>query len=286
MDISVITPSYNQGAFLGDTIASVLAQERAADEYIIVDGASTDSTVGVLARARPLVTRVVSEPDGGQAEAINKGVQIASGDVIGWLNSDDCYFPWTLATVQRVFEQNPDAAVVYGDYVKIDASNRLLALRRQPSFNASIARNGYLTVMQPSAFFRRQAFCDVGGVDISLRYAMDYDLWLKLASVGRIVHVREYLSAFRLHEVSKSVAERGNFRAENRLVQARHGLQHAEWKMLVLARVNQVRAAVRMAREGCWGSRLGHDEQEFFAKAVKECSDISGVWKCNQRVVA
>lgn len=286
MRISVVTPSYNQGEFLGDTIASVRAQRRAPDEFIIVDGGSTDSTASVLARARPVVTRAVSEPDNGQADALNKGVSLATGDVIGWLNSDDCYFPWTLDVVCRTFEENPGAVVVYGDYVKVDAENRLLALRRQPSFDFSIARNGYLTVMQPSAFFKKQAFVQAGGVDTSLRYAMDFDLWLKLAGIGPFVHVREYLSAFRLHGVSKSVSERQFFSAENRRVQARHGLQHAEWLMRLLHRVNQAGAVVRLAREGCWGSRFGREKDERFAAAVKSGADIGALWNSSRQKVA
>jgi hypothetical protein len=198
--------------------------------------------------------------------------------VIGWLNSDDCYFPWTIEAVEKAFTDNPNATVVYGDYVKVNTHNRVLALRRQPSFTFSIALNGYLTVMQPAAFFKRSAFNECGGLDMSLRYAMDYDLWLKLAKLGPLVHVRKYLAAFRVHDNSKSVAERMNFKEENRRVQAKHHARHAEWIMLMLARLNQIRAAARLAREGCWGSRFGRDEEPYFRIAIRERQDVSTLW--------
>ena len=207
MLVSVITPSLNQGKFIGDTIESVRRQRHPQVEHIVVDGGSTDSTIDVLKRSSHYPHLWwISEPDGGQADAVNKGLALAHGDVIGWLNSDDVYFDrQSISIAVRTFAENPKIDVVYGDIARISHDNRLLRIEVVPDFSYPRLLQGCF-IKQPAVFMRRIA---VNGLklDTALECAMDYELWLRLGQHHRFLHVRRILAADRTHANRKMVVD-------------------------------------------------------------------------------
>ena len=260
--ISIVTPSYNQGEYLERTISSVLEQDYPNIEYIIIDGGSTDNSVEIIKKYEKYISFWTSEPDKGQADAINKGFSKASGDIIAWINSDDMYLPGAFNIAAEAFMKNPDASIIYGDYIKVDSSDKCIALRRQPSFDFRTCLFGYLTVMQPASFFNRKAYLNTGGIDITFNYAMDYDIIVNLAQQGQVVHLKEYLAAFRLHTTSKSVAEKSKFFAEDLRVRYKYQKRrHTKLELAILFRFYQGRAILKMLFEGCFPSRFGLERQ-------------------------
>ncbi len=210
MKISVITPSYNQAAFIERTIRSVLDQDPGVElELIVVDGGSGDGTLQILENYGDRI-RFVSEKDRGQADAVNKGIAMATGDVIGWLNSDDLYLPGCLARVAEYFKNNSDCRWLYGKCRIIDENDReiLKAVTFYKNINLrkfslrSLLAENYIS--QPAVFFRKSLFDEAGPLDLGLHYTMDYDLWLRFAGISPACVLNEYLSAFRRHGTSKS----------------------------------------------------------------------------------
>jgi glycosyltransferase involved in cell wall biosynthesis len=208
--ISIITPSYNQASFLKETVESVLNQEVGIPvEHIIVDGGSTDGTVDYLKSLGNKVTWV-SERDKGQADAVNKGVRMASGDIIGWLNSDDIYLPGALQSVTGYFRQHPDCRWVYGRCRIIDSSGKeqwkwitgYKNLRLRKFTFDKLLRENFIS--QPAVFFRKEIFEEAGMLNTDLHYAMDYDLWLRFARLSPAGVLNSYLADFRRHGSSKS----------------------------------------------------------------------------------
>jgi glycosyltransferase involved in cell wall biosynthesis len=208
--ISIITPSYNQAAFLKETVDSVRGQEGDfAVEHIIVDGGSTDGSVEFLKTLGDQV-RWISEPDRGQADAVNKGIAMASGDIIGWLNSDDLYLPGTLQAVMEHFHENPGCRWAYGRCRIIDKDGKERwkwitgyknARLKRFSF-AKLIRENFIS--QPAVFFLKDLFDEAGPLDLKLHYAMDYDLWLRFAGITPAGVIQKDLSGFRRHGSSKS----------------------------------------------------------------------------------
>jgi glycosyltransferase involved in cell wall biosynthesis len=220
--VSIVTPSYNQGAFIETTIRSVLDQSYPRIEHIVVDGGSTDGTLEILARY-PHV-KWTSEPDSGQAEAVNKGFKRAAGEIVGWLNSDDLYLEGAVAEAVAYLGEHPHCTLVYGDYVEIDEQGTQTAEHRTRPFDLDAVRKVGNLVSQPAAFFRREVFEQVGYLDTGYRYAMDYDYWFRIGLAGlQLEYVPRFWAAFRYHPESKSVAEIQNFWAEERQITRRYG---------------------------------------------------------------
>lgn len=178
--VSVITPCYNSAATLEATIQSVLGQTYPNIEYIIMDGASSDATAEVVQPYLPHLT-FVSEPDNGQANAVNKGWQRAHGDVLAWLNADDQYTPDTVEIAVRYFDKYPDAMWLYGTATSIDEDGRMFPYRnyRDDWDYASLIEMGCF-VNQPSVFLRRQVIDEFGYLDESLHFSLDYEYWLRI----------------------------------------------------------------------------------------------------------
>ncbi len=226
--ISVITPSYNQGEFIERTILSVLSQDAGvAVEHLVIDGASTDGTRAILDRYAGRI-RYISEPDRGMAEALNKGFAMATGDVIGWLNSDDLYLPGALRKVAAWFGENPETEWLYGNCRMVDAGDRevrrwITAYKkrsaRKYSYHKLLVEN---FISQPAVFMRAPALKEAGMVDTGLPTAMDYDLWLRLAQRSRPGYLDDDLACFRVHGKSISAGgHRAQFR-EQYLIHARY----------------------------------------------------------------
>lgn len=221
--ISVVTPSYNQGAFIEETLKSVLIQRSEIFEYHIVDGGSTDNTAEILAKYSRVVDSVTSEPDRGQCDAINKGFARCSGDVLYFLNSDDLLLPGAIAQVKACFGRSPQAQVVTGYAAAIDENSALLYARRAPHDRVSWARWGYMRPHQPSTFFRRALFEQAGGMDIGLHCVLDSDLWYRFFDLGaEWTHTNSFLSAFRLHQAAKGATQHARYREERKVMHTRY----------------------------------------------------------------
>jgi glycosyltransferase involved in cell wall biosynthesis len=208
--ISLVTPSFNQAPFIERTIRSVLDQDGDFDlEYLVLDGGSTDGTLDLLRKYGDRLTWT-SAPDGGQADAINQGLRRATGDVVGWLNSDDVLMPKALERVAAVFTGQPAAQWVHGRCAIIDADDRVIrrwitAYKdwrcRHYSHTQLLTEN---FISQMTVFWRRGLLGQIGYLDTGLRYAFDYDYWLRLARVADPVFIPERLACFRWYDASKS----------------------------------------------------------------------------------
>lgn len=202
--VSIITPSFNQAPYLEGTIQSVLQQDYEHIEYIVVDGGSTDGSLEVIRRYESQIDTWISEPDLGQTDAINKGFSLATGEIYAWLNSDDTYRPGGVAKAARYLSDHPEIGMVYGNAYYIDEEGRRTARYPAGPTDYSGLRRGVNTIPQQSMFFRSKLWEIVGPLDPSFFYAMDYDLWVRIAAVSEIAFCDDYWANFRLHEASKS----------------------------------------------------------------------------------
>lgn len=204
MKISIVTPSFNQGAFISQAVESVLAQGFTDFEHIIIDNCSTDNTASVLARYPHL--KIICEKDQGQSDALNKGFKAVTGDIIGWLNADDIYLPGALEAAREAFAVSPSCDIVYGDYRFVDAKGRLICVRKETGFDYFVLK--YLHVLYiptTTTFFRRRIFEQGNFLDIAYHYAMDYEFFVRLAAKGyKFRHIRKLMADFRWHDASKS----------------------------------------------------------------------------------
>jgi glycosyltransferase involved in cell wall biosynthesis len=213
--VSIVTPSYNQGAFIEETLRSVLLQGYPNLEYLVIDGGSTDETVDIIRRYAPHLTYWVTEPDRGQSHAINKGFARASGEILAWLNSDDTYTPGALHRAARAVVEHPNAAGVYGDAYVRDLDVGIVSYRHSRPIDAiALVRLGCV-IPQPTVFLRRQVLARVGPVDEGLHFALDYDLWLRCSLVAPLHYLYgPPLAGESRHPAQKSVAEAHKFGPE------------------------------------------------------------------------
>lgn len=203
--VSIITPSYNQAQYLENTVQSVLEQEYSKIEYIVVDGGSTDGTRDILRSYEDRVSQWVSEPDLGQTDAINKGFEMAQGDILAWLNSDDTYRPGAVGEAVAYLNRHPEIGMVYGNAYYVDENGKRVASYPAGPTDYKGLRRGVNTIPQQSMFFRSKLWEIVGPLDPSFYYAMDYDLWVRIAEVTPIAFHDRYWANFRLHSESKSL---------------------------------------------------------------------------------
>lgn len=205
--VSIVTPSFNQGQFLEATIQSVLTQDYPRLEYIIVDGGSTDESPDIIRRHASRLAWWVSEKDRGQTDAINKGFSHAGGDIFAWLNSDDTYAPRAVGQAVRYFLDHPEVGMVYSDCNYIDGSGRVIG--RFPAAQTDLARlrQGYVHIPQQTMFFRSSLWKEVGPLDPSFYFAMDYDLWTRIAARTTMKYLAGQTWAnFRIHSLGKTIA--------------------------------------------------------------------------------
>ena len=211
--VSIITPSYNQAAYLEQTILSVLRQIYPNIEYLVIDGSSKDNSVEIIKKFADRLAYWVSEKDSGQAEAINKGFARANGKILGWLNSDDYYLPNTISAVVKCFEENPDVVMVYGDMLAVNGNGQTINVMkyRRLSLEDLLC---FQIIGQSSVFFLRSAIEKTGLLDTNFHFMLDHHLWIRLAQQGKILHVPQIWSAARYHAEAKNRARAAEFGRE------------------------------------------------------------------------
>ncbi|MBV6467082.1 MAG: hypothetical protein PGMFKBFP_02416 [Anaerolineales bacterium] len=211
--VSIVIPSFNQVSYLETTLLSVLGQDYPRVETIVMDGGSTDGSADVIRSYEKRLAYWVSKKDAGQADAINKGMARARGEIVAWLNSDDYYLPGAVRAALRAFERNPDALLVYGDMLAVDERGQTInALRyRQLTLEDLLS---FQIIGQPAVFMRRAAFERAGGLDRSYHFLLDHHLWIRIAAQGRILHVPQTWAAARYHAEAKNRARASEFGSE------------------------------------------------------------------------
>jgi glycosyltransferase involved in cell wall biosynthesis len=196
--ICVVTPSFNHGRYIEAAVRSVLDQDYPNLEYWVIDGGSKDGTVDILKSFTDPRLHWISEPDGGQSDALNKGYSRGSGEILGWLNSDDTHAPGALSAAAEFFKTHPQIGVVYGNADFIDScGNFICHCAHIEPFNRHRLVHYTDFIVQPAAFFRREVLQSVGGMDASLNFAMDYDLFLKAAEKTEFAYLPRVLANFR-----------------------------------------------------------------------------------------
>jgi glycosyltransferase involved in cell wall biosynthesis len=251
--VSIITPSFNQARYLEETILSVLDQDYPNLEYFIVDGASTDGSVDLIRKYEDKLAWWVSGKDSGQAEAINKGLARASGEILAWLNSDDYYLPGTVSAVVKVFQENPDVVLIYGNMLAVDehGGTTNLLKYRQLKLEDLLC---FQIIGQPAVFFRRAALEKAGNLDVTYHCLLDHHLLLRIALQGRILHVDETWSAARYHAEAKNITNPIEFGREAfRIldwVQTQPGLAEAVSSVNRRARASAHRVDARYRLDG------------------------------------
>jgi len=227
--ISIVTPSYQQGRFIERTIVSVVTQDIPGLEYVICDGGSSDETLGVLHRFSDRVGWL-SEKDRGQADAVNKGIRGTHGPIIGWLNSDDVYYPGALRRVLRAFEEHPEADLIYGKAHHVDAEDRIVEEYPTEPWNASRLLD-VCYICQPALFFRRSLADRIGLLDENLQLTMDYEYWLRASQQGAtFYYLEEFLAGSRVYPETKTLGRRVEVHREmNDMLRRRVGRVPVKW---------------------------------------------------------
>lgn len=204
--VTIVTPSYNQGQFIEETIISVLNQTYNNIQYIIVDGGSTDETMEVVYKYEKYLDIIIHEPDNGQSDAINKGFRLAKGELVGWINSDDILYPTCLEKIVKKFMQFPDGAIFYNKFNdRINSNSEII-----DTYVRNIKNKNYLLrfnydVIQQGSFYKRILVEEIGYLNNTIHYCMDLDLWLRLLNKGSIYNVADYPTAgFRMWEETKT----------------------------------------------------------------------------------
>lgn len=201
--VSIITPSYNQATYLEQTLRSVLEQDYTPIEYLVVDGGSTDGSAEIIQRYAHRLAWWVSEKDQGQADAINKGLARARGEIVAWLNSDDLYLPGAVKAAVQALQAHPQAAFVYADAFSIDEQGQVFNhLRAHPFHLRDLL--GFRIIAQPTVFIRRSALEKAGFLDPSYHFLLDHHLWIRLAQVGEMIYVPQTWAAARYHPQAKN----------------------------------------------------------------------------------
>ena len=199
--LTIITPSYNQGRFLEETILSVLNQDYPNLEYIIIDGGSTDNSVEIIKKYEHRLSYWVSEKDNGQTHAINKGLEKATGEIIGWLNSDDVYLPWTFRNAIKTFNQNPDVSLVWGSRILLGAHSEVLGFSFANEFKPETMS---FCINSETAFWRASVHEKIGRLNEELRFAMDIDFFTRIFKNFQSVPMPQFQGCFRCYADNKS----------------------------------------------------------------------------------
>jgi glycosyltransferase involved in cell wall biosynthesis len=287
LSLSIITPSFNQRSFIRETLDSVSGQRYSNKEHIIVDGNSDDGTINLLDEYEKDHDhmRWISEDDNGQADAINTGFEMAEGDIIGWLNSDDVYFDTGVFSRIVDYFQKFDSDIIYGDMALLSHDSNILKIHISPSFDHDkLLRYCYIT--QPALFFRENIF-DEGLVNPSLEYAMDYDLWMRAARNYKFRHVDDVLAGDRNHIERKIISDRTLMQKESRRVARDYGrpkgMNYTKGRMkdIISSGIPRRFSSIRRTLQ------LYHNPPElaFDGKFIDPLGMISNIFRSNSNLV-
>jgi glycosyltransferase involved in cell wall biosynthesis len=231
--VTIVTPSYNQAPYLEAAMRSVLEQDYPHIEYIVIDGGSTDGSVEIIRKHAGRLAYWISEKDRGQTDALNKGLARANGDVLAWINSDDTYEPGAVREAVECMQQHPDMGLVYGDANFIDDDGKVIGRFPAAQTDYRLLRRGYVHIPQQAAFFRRDVWQKVGPLDPSFFFAMDYDLWVRIAKIAPLLYTRRTWANFRLHGDSKTLIANDRCWPEMIRVHRREG---GSWLSVIVAK--------------------------------------------------
>ncbi len=228
--ISIVTPSYNQGQYLEETIQSILSQNYPNLEYIIIDGGSTDNSIDIIKKYESQLTYWISEPDKGQANAINKGLEKCTGEIFNWVNSDDLLAPGSLSKVAEAFQKNID---VFGGAVEdfgIEIPKKITYNQNLTPLNMLIKKYAIMSFHQPAVWLKTEAVKQINGINENYHYCFDWDLIIRyLITFPKVAYTQSILSYFRIHEQSKTGSVPFEFQKDNLLITKKLSQQYKEF---------------------------------------------------------
>ncbi|MGB9763596.1 MAG: glycosyltransferase family 2 protein [Minisyncoccia bacterium] len=249
--ISIVTPSYNQAEFLERTILSVLNQNYPNLEYIIIDGGSTDGSVEIIKKYEKYLSYWVSEKDRGQAHALNKGFEKATGDLVGWQNSDDIYLPGAFRKVAEVYRNNPNYDVYFGNIYFIDEEDNIIRDLRFVKFSPfSLIYEGTVLANQ-AVFLNKKIFKKYGYLDENYKFAMDYEFWVRIR-YAKFYFIREFLGSFRLHKEAKTSKIKDIGMEEHNKVLIKYGCNPNRLKFQLFKKISKFRRSLLYLFQGDW----------------------------------
>lgn len=250
--ITIITTCYNHAPYIEATIRSVINQGYENLEYIVIDGGSTDGSREIIERYRDYITDILVEPNTLQVEKLIKGFARATGDVCGMLNSDDLLEPNALQEVGQYFLDNPLIRVVYGDYSWIDTQGNLIKRKKELGFNRFIYLYDVNYVPQPSTFWRRDLYKEIGGLNLEYEITLDLDLWIRFADVTKIYHVRRFWSKYRIHSQQKSLNNNAKLCHETESILRRYVGNEPNWSIAVKRKIAKMMRLTGQLLLGCY----------------------------------
>ncbi|MFZ5512575.1 MAG: glycosyltransferase family 2 protein [Pseudomonadota bacterium] len=265
--ISLVTCSYQQAGYLEATLRSVLEQGYDDLEYIVIDGGSSDGSADIIRAYGSRLAYWVSEPDRGQTDALAKGFRRSTGEVLGWLCSDDLLLPGALRSVGEFFAAHPRVQAVYGDSLWIDGAGRFLRPKKEMPFNRFVFLYDHNYIPQPSMFWRRSLFEAVGGLDPDFNLAMDSDLWERFSARTAIAHLPRYLSCMRFYPEQKTRSQRPQGRREDAVIRHRRSVHRQTRPLYPLLHLGArlLRVALK-GMAGGYGARVPQEHLQWLQR--------------------